>query len=49
MIRSPVFRDAVPLRRLPQAAWNLGCASLVLLALPLLCCAMLLPLRVRLR
>lgn len=49
MSRPPILRCAMPVRRLPQTAWNLGCASLVLLALPLFCCALLVPVRVRLR
>lgn len=38
---------ALLIARLPQMLWNLGCAGLVLLALPLLCCVLMLQLRPR--
>ena len=40
-------RRPSPIARLPQTLWNLGCAGLVLLALPLLCCVLMLQLRPR--
>ncbi len=38
---------ALWIARLPQTLWNLGCAGLVLLALPLVCCVLMLQLRPR--
>jgi hypothetical protein len=38
---------ALWIARLPQTFWNLGCTGLALLALPLVCCALMLQLRPR--